>query len=97
MADERIWFRNRAYGGGWYPATAEGWFVLALWLFILIGSTLVFLVAQLRADSFMRLVLLVLWIAVVLADTATLLYFLHAKGEKPRSHWHNARPPWTKK
>ncbi|MBP7831445.1 MAG: hypothetical protein KA028_00290 [Candidatus Pacebacteria bacterium] len=33
-----IWFKAKTYGYGWYPATWQGWFILAIYLVIVIGS-----------------------------------------------------------
>ena len=33
---KRIWFKRKAYGYGWTPATWQGWLVLAVWLGIFV-------------------------------------------------------------
>jgi hypothetical protein len=35
-----LWFRNKTYGWGWYPATWEGWVVLAVFIILLVLNTL---------------------------------------------------------
>lgn len=85
MEKPRPWFRNRTYGHGWYPSSAEGWFVLIVWFLVTLGSTMVLLVAQMQADTFWRIVLLGLWALVQAANTLTLLFLAKIKGEKP--HW----------
>lgn len=85
MQKHQPWFRDRAYGTGWYPSSAEGWLVLIIWFLVVLGSTMVLLVAQLRADMFWRMVLLGLWFLVQAANTITLLFIAKTKGDKP--HW----------
>ncbi len=35
---KKIWFKAKEYGYGWYPATWEGWTVLAIYIVFIIGS-----------------------------------------------------------
>ncbi|HRH31656.1 MAG TPA: hypothetical protein PK950_03240 [Candidatus Paceibacterota bacterium] len=36
--NKKIWFKAKEYGYGWYPATWQGWLILAIYLAIVIGS-----------------------------------------------------------
>lgn len=33
---EKKWFKAKKYGWGWYPATWQGWLVMAVFIFILV-------------------------------------------------------------
>lgn len=74
-----IWFKNKRYGWGWYPATWQGWFVLLLYMALIVYS---FRSSDIRSHSgsdtlinlFPRLVL----------GTIILLVICYVKGEKPR-------------
>lgn len=32
MKNKKLWFKAKNYGWGWYPATREGWFVMAWYI-----------------------------------------------------------------
>lgn len=33
-----LWFKAKRYGYGWYPATWQGWMVMATWFALFIGA-----------------------------------------------------------
>jgi hypothetical protein len=33
-----IWFKAKRYGYGWYPATWQGWLIIAIYLVIVVGG-----------------------------------------------------------
>lgn len=37
---EKLWFKAKRYGYGWYPATWQGWGVLSMYLFVLITNAI---------------------------------------------------------
>lgn len=76
---EKLWFRSKTYGWGWYPSSWEGWVVLLMFAILFAGNTLTldttsqnipvwFLV---RTGILVFVLLLVCWI----------------KGETPRWRW----------
>lgn len=79
----KLWFKRKAYGWGWTPATWEGYLVmfgyLAIALFLLV-----------RSQGMMRFHE-VLWqfILPFIIATILLLMVCYKKGEKPKWRWGN--------
>ena len=79
---QHYWFRAKDYGWGWYPATWEGWLVLAIFIAAMVWNGF-----RLDVDSrsvsdtlrpfFIQTTLLV----------ATLLVICWVKGERPVWRW----------
>jgi uncharacterized membrane protein len=79
----KIWFKAKRYGWGWYPATWQGWLVLLVWIVL-------FFLTMLRledATSF-REILSEVVVPVVL-EVALLIMLSWGTGEKPRWRWGN--------
>lgn len=79
-----LWFRNKTYGWGWYPATWQGWAVLAVFIGLLVVNTLALTgtaepTPTMLAWFFVREAVLVVLLIVVCYKT----------GEKPRWQWGN--------
>jgi uncharacterized membrane protein YhaH (DUF805 family) len=78
---QNYWFKAKLYGWGWYPATWQGWLVLAIYI------TIVFL-ATLTIDNRAPVDKAVLtFILPVILLTAVLIYICYKTGEKPRWQW----------
>ena len=74
---ERYWFKAKKYGYGWYPATWEGWVVMAVWLVAFLRIT-VFFSAQMQLTGPANLY----WYApLVLLITGALVLVSWLKGE----------------
>jgi hypothetical protein len=73
---KKLWFKNKTYGFGWTPASWEGWLLLAIYVFFIIGS-----VEKLaRKGAFGNIV----WIAFV---TVLFLWITGEHGERPKWSW----------
>ncbi len=81
---ERHWFKAKRYGYGWYPATWEGWFVMAIWLVALLRLTIVF-ASQLRTTG--GAYNLYWYLPLVLLITGALLLVAWAHGEPAKRRW----------
>lgn len=75
----KIWFKAKRYGWGWYPATWQGWAVLAIYLVVVIAS-IPALDDSTGEPS-------VAYYVLVLLATANLIFISYRKGEKPRWRW----------
>lgn len=79
---ERLWFRAKRYGWGWYPATWEGWLVLVVF-FILISAN----AYRIDAQSSSVNNTLIRFIPETFVLAAVLIAICAATGEKPRWRW----------
>ena len=81
MKDEpKYWFPAKRYGWGWsFPATWQGWAVLAAYLLLILGP-----IPRLHPDE--HPLGFLLYAALV---TVALLAVCLWKGEPPRWHWGN--------
>lgn len=79
---KKLWFRNKTYGWGWYPATWQGWVVLAVFIGLLVVNTLTLTAtpdptARALTWFFVREAVLV----------ALVLAICYKTGEKPHWQW----------
>jgi hypothetical protein len=72
---DKLWFKRKRYGWGWYPATWEGGVVLFVWI-LLFALGLSVITPDSLAFYLYNLGLIVLLIAVC-----------YKTGEKPRWQW----------
>jgi hypothetical protein len=77
MENKKIWFRRKTYGWGWYPATWEGWAVLAIWLAFFIP---IVALTENHAPA--------VWVLIPIF-VAMLIVVCYLKGETPRWQWGN--------
>lgn len=71
---ENFWFKRKLYGWGWTPATKEGWFLTAFFIF----SILYIIQTTLEARQ------AIVEVAVVMI---LFLFIVYLKGEKPKWQW----------
>ena len=71
---EGYWFKRKLYGWGWTPATKEGWFLLALYIFSILYVV--------RTTIGVQQALLELAIITIL-----FLFIVYRKGEPPKWQW----------
>lgn len=78
MTDERrYWFRAKRYGWGWFPATWEGWIVLATFVVLLVVGS-IFVIPRFGVLRFE---------AYTFGLVAVLLIVCWRTGEPPRWRW----------
>lgn len=78
------WFKAKKYGWGWYPATWQGWLILAVYIALVAFN---FFRNDYNSQSVQTTVLGFAPEFVVL--TAILIGICYATGEKPGWHWGN--------
>ncbi|HXV26687.1 MAG TPA: hypothetical protein VD862_01530 [Candidatus Paceibacterota bacterium] len=71
------WFKARFFGWGWYPATWQGWAVLAVW-----GLWLALLIVLVNPEADP-----LLWITGLLGSVGVLIGICWKKGERPSWRW----------
>lgn len=81
---DRLWFKSKRYGWGWYPVTKEGWLVLLCYVVLFIAGELWF-IGSLKAD--LSLPLMTAYIAYILLITGLLIWICYKTGERPRWRW----------
>lgn len=81
---KEIWFKRKAYGWGWKPATWQAYLVITIWLFSLIFTFV-------QADKNSHSVSDTLYSFILPALALTLIAWLiqYYKGESPRWQWGN--------
>jgi hypothetical protein len=80
---EGYWFKRKAYGWGWTPATREGWLVTITFILFVLLIGLRAEVTQLPQDLVLQEVLLPIGFAALL-----FLGVCYKTGEPPRWQWH---------
>ncbi len=87
---QKMWFKAKQYGWGWYPATWQGWLVLAVYLAIVIGmAVLVFgpLAKTNGAPPANLPQMIALFVLVDVVATGALITICYKTGEKPTWRW----------
>jgi hypothetical protein len=73
--DNKLWFKAKTYGWGWYPVTWQGWLVIFIWA---IFFTLSIINTINKWPE--RLIIIILSVSI-------LIYICYKKGEKPGWRW----------
>ncbi len=81
---ERYWFKAKRYGYGWYPATWEGWLVLAVWVVAFFRLTN-FFAEQMRATG--NAANLYWFVPLLVLISGALWWVSWLKGEPARWRW----------
>jgi hypothetical protein len=71
----KLWFKAKRYGWGWYPCSLQGWLVILLWAVLFFFSMNTFDHEWLKN------------LIVIFVFTAILLWICYKKGEKPCWRW----------
>jgi hypothetical protein len=77
----KLWFRNKWYGWGWYPATWQGWLVIIVYIVLVLGFAL-----TIDESSPTREVVFTYILPVTLL-TIALIRICYKTGEKPKWQW----------
>lgn len=85
---QKLWFKAKHYGYGWYPCTWEGWLAVGIFVVLLMIGELLF-IARLKESP--SLPITALFIIYIISITAILLYISYKKGEKPGWPWGNKK------
>ena len=82
MTKNKLWFKAKNYGWGWYPVTWQGWLVVILYVGLIVyRAKKVHLMFDTDSSFALR------YFFEVLFATITLLIICYLKGEKPRWRW----------
>ena len=81
--NKKIWFKSKRYiGWGWYPATWQGWLILAVYLILAIS-----LAAHVPDDTASIGQVVGKFLLPLFALTGLLIFVCYKTGEKPVWHW----------
>ena len=75
MKNDKLWFRAKIYGWGWYPITWQGWLVILVWVILF-----AFIISNLRVNTLEYFVSIIISVLV-------LIFVCYKKGEKPGWRW----------
>lgn len=84
---KKLWFKAKTYGYGWYPASWEGWAVMAVWLMLFLAGMKLFLY-ELNVGTNIAATTS-LYLAYVAAITIALIVVAAKTGEKAAWRWGN--------
>lgn len=77
-----LWFKAKNYGYGWYPATWQGWLILAVFIVLIIWDF-----TNLNTTQHSVSDLLINWIPDIFFLTLLLTGVCWVTGEKPEWRW----------
>ncbi len=80
--EQKLWFKAKRYGWGWYPVSWEGWVIMLAYIAALVK---IFIVIDLRSHSVSDL--LIAFAPSFIIITGLFLTICYKKGEKPAWHW----------
>ncbi len=83
-SDQKLWFKAKRYGWGWYPASKEGWFVLLIYVLLFAAAEIIFVRRVVPSHSSSGLICYAIF---VVSITALLIWISWKKGEKPHWRW----------
>ncbi len=83
--EQKLWFKAKKYGWGWYPSSWQGWSIIFLYS---LGIGLYF--KNIDTYSHSASDTLIGLIVPVSIQTIFLLVICYVKGEKPGWHWGSA-------
>jgi len=82
MEQNKLWFRAKRFGWGWYPCSWEGWAVILLYVIVItIHSINIEKFATSGTDVVINFSI------PFIINTTFLLIICYAKGERPRWRW----------
>lgn len=82
MTPQKLWFKAKRYGWGWYPVTWQGWLVIIMYtLFITHRAVVVSAMFDTETSALFR------YFFEMIIPTILLLWVCYKKGEKPRWRW----------
>ncbi len=79
---QKLWFKAKRYGYGWYPSTWQGWFVMFVYIALLLYMFRNIDVVQHSGSD-----TLINFAPRVIVLTIVLLIVCYLKGEKPGWRW----------
>ena len=82
----KLWFKAKRYGWGWYPVSWEGWIIILIYTFIMVK---IFLSIDMNSHSGSDTLINFAIPFIVL--TSILLTICYKKGEIPGWHWGELR------
>jgi uncharacterized membrane protein YhaH (DUF805 family) len=78
---QRIWFRAKDYGYGWYPSAWQGWVILLVFVVLLILNVVRISVTPSLYD------LVVWYLPETIILVGVLIFICYLTGEKPEWRW----------
>ena len=78
---DKLWFKAKRYGWGWYPVSWQGWSVTFLYIILLI------LFSQTIDETSPKNEIFLTFLLPIILLTITLIKIAYRKGEKPKWRW----------
>ncbi|MFH1455313.1 MAG: hypothetical protein ABIF22_03275 [bacterium] len=78
--NNKLWFKAKTYGWGWYPCTWQGWLVILIWTIVFSSGLAIFKKYFTESE-------IIYYFIFVTISVLILLYICYKKGEKPGWRW----------
>jgi hypothetical protein len=78
----KLWFKRKRYGWGWYPVTWQGWVATLVYVVLVLGFAL-----TIDENSSVPNEIFFTFLFPVLLLTLTFIRIAYKKGEKPKWQW----------
>ncbi len=90
MKQNKLWFRAKNYGWGWYPITWQGWLVVLIYVLGIVSHAFRAVnIAKANGNSEKEF----LWsyLSGIFILTIIMIWICYKKGEKPEWRWKGKR------
>ena len=81
---EKLWFKAKRYGWGWYPCSIDGWLATLAYAATFAAAETTFILRIQDHHTWYDILFFLLFIAAI---TGMLIRICYVKGEKPGWHW----------
>lgn len=78
---QKLWFKRKLYGWGWYPASWQGWLVTAVYILVVLAAAM-----TIDDNSPVNEVMFTFVLPAVIS-TILFIRIAYRTGEKPRWQW----------
>jgi len=77
--ENKLWFKRKRYGWGWYPSSWQGWLVLLVWVALFSTTSILFEKYFINSN--------LIYFFIVAIFVSALIFICYKKGEKPGWRW----------
>ncbi len=90
MDKNKLWFRAKNYGWGWYPITWQGWLVVLIYVFGIVSHAFR-TIDKAKTEGSSEKEFLWSYLSGIFILTVIMIWICYKKGEKPEWRWGGKR------